>query len=87
MVKRSKAAGCPLREGRAAPLRVAAGGEGAGVGEIEAEGKTALKPGFNSVAVGRDDLWSHCARKGSEVLVEQFGGESVALMDLAPADE
>ena len=67
------------------------GREICGVGEVEAEGKTALKPGFDGVAIGGDDLWSGSAGESGEVLVEEFGGEfggeGVGLMQLAPAEE
>ena len=46
------------------------GGQGVGVGEVEAEGETALEPGFDGVAVGGDDLRSRCGGEGGEVLVE-----------------
>ncbi len=63
------------------------GGQGFGVGEVEAEGETALEPGFDGVAVGGDDLWGGCGGEGGEMLVEEFGGEGVGLVELMPADE
>jgi hypothetical protein len=45
------------------------GGKGGGVGEVEAEGETALEPGLDGVAVGGDDLWGGGAGEGGEVLV------------------
>jgi hypothetical protein len=58
-----------------------------GVGKIEAEGKTALEPGFDGVTVTGDDLWGGCAGKGGEVLVEEFGRKDIGLMKLTPTKE
>ena len=58
-----------------------------GVGKVEAEGETALEPGLDGVTIGGDDLWGRCAGEGGEVLVEEFGGEGVGLMELTPAEE
>ena len=63
------------------------GGQGCGVGEVEAEGETALEPGLDGVAIGGDDLRGRSAGEGGEVLVEEFGGEGIGLMELAPAEE
>jgi hypothetical protein len=44
-------------------------GQGGGVGEVEAEGETALKPGLDGVAVGGEDLGRGGAGEGGEMLV------------------
>ena len=63
------------------------GWKGGGVGEVEAEGETALEPGLDGVAVGGDDLRGGGAGERGEVLVEEFGGEGVGLVELPPAEE
>ncbi len=68
-------------------MRVVSGGRAVGVGKVEAEGETALEPGFDGVAVGGDDLRGGSAGEGGEMLVEEFGGEGVGLMELTPAEE
>jgi hypothetical protein len=62
-------------------------GKGDSIGKVEAEGETALEPGFDGVAVGGDDLWRGGARESGEVLVEKFGGEGVGWMELRPAEK
>jgi len=66
---------------------VVSGGEDGGVGEVKTEGETALEPGFDGVTVSGDDLRRCSAGEGGQVLVEQFGAEGVALVELAPAEE
>jgi hypothetical protein len=39
------------------------------------------------VTVGGDDLGGGCAGEGGQVLVEEFGGEDVGLVELARAEE
>ena len=63
------------------------GGQGCGVGKVEAEGETALEPGFYCVTIGGDDLWGCCGGEGGEVLVKEFCGEGIGLMELPPAQE
>ena len=79
--------GLAVDVGQVRALESGVGGQSCGVGEIEAEGQTALEPGFDSMAVGRDDLRGRSARESGEVLVEQFGSEGVGLMGLPPAEE
>ena len=43
-----------------------------GVGEVEAEGQTALEPGLDGMAIGRDHLRRRSTRESSEMLVEEF---------------
>ena len=62
-------------------------GQGRRVGKVEAEGETALEPRFDSVAVGRDDLWRRSAGERGEVLIKEFGGEGVRLTHLSPAED
>lgn len=83
--------GLTVEVGEVRAFEGSVGRESRVVGEVEAEGKTALKPGFDGVAIGGDDLWGGSAGEGGEVLVEEFGGEfggeGVGLMQLAPAEE
>lgn len=65
----------------------AIGRQGLGFGQVEAEGEASLEPGLDGVAVGRDDLGLNTAGERGEMLVEEFGGERVGLMDLTPAQE
>ena len=44
--------------------------KGLGIGKIEAERKAALEPGFDGVAIGRDDLRRRAAGESAEVLIE-----------------
>jgi hypothetical protein len=57
------------------------GGEGGGLREVKTEGETALELGFDRVTVGGDDLGSGSAGEGGQMLVEQFGGEGVGLVE------
>ena len=82
-----KSGGLAVQVGEVGAFEGGVGGHGRGVGEVEAEGETALEPGFDGVAVGGDDLRGRGARDGGEVLVEELGGENVALVDLAPAEK
>ena len=51
--------GCrPVVEiGKVGAFEGGVGGKCGGVGEVEAEGETALEPGFDGMAVGGEDLW------------------------------
>ncbi len=51
-----KGRGLAVEVGEVGAFEGGVGGQGGGVGEVEAEGETALEPGFDGVAVGRDDL-------------------------------
>ncbi len=79
--------GLAVEVGEVGAFEGGVGWQRCGVGEVEAEGETALEPGFDGVAVGGDDLRGRCGGEGGEMLVEEFGGESVGLMELAPAEE
>ena len=46
------------------------GRKGLGIGEIKTERKAALKPGFDGVAISRDDLRRRAAGESAEVLIE-----------------
>ena len=61
--------------------------KGLGIGKIEAERKAALEPGFDSVAIGRNDLRRRAAGESAEVLIEEFGREAIGLMNLLPPHE
>ena len=82
-----KGRGLAVEVGEVGAFEGGVGGKGGGVGEVEAEGETALEPGFDGVAIGGDDLWGGCGRERGEVLVEEFGGEGVGLVELAPGEE
>ena len=82
-----KGRGLAVEVGEVGAFEGGVGGQGGGVGEVEAEGETALEPGFDGVAVGGDDLRGRSAGQGGEVLVEEFGGEGVGLVELAPGEE
>ena len=62
-------------------------GQGFRIRQIEAERKTALKPGFDGVAIRGYDLWSRSAGERSQMLVEKLGGKRIGLMKLAPSDD
>ena len=79
--------GLAVEVGEVCAFEGGVGGQGVGVGEVEAEGKTTLEPGFDGVAVGGDDLRGGSAGESGEVLVEEFGGEGVGLVELTPAEE
>ena len=79
--------GLAVEVGEVGAFEGGVGGEGGGVGEVEAEGETALEPGLDGVAVGGDHLGSCCAGESGEVLVKEFGGEGVGLMELSPGEE
>ena len=57
------------------------------VGKIEAERKTALKPGFDGMAISGDHLWDRTVAERGQMLVEKLGGKRIGLMDLTPAKE
>jgi len=61
--------GLAIEVGEVGAFEGGIGGEGGGIGEVEAEGEAALEPGFDGVAVGGDDLRGGGAGKGGEVLV------------------
>jgi hypothetical protein len=82
-----KGRGLAVEVGEVGAFEAGVGGEGGGVGEVKAKGETALEPGFDSVTVGGDDLGGGCAGEGGQVLVEEFGGEGVGLVELAPTEE
>lgn len=77
--------GCRLavEVGEVPAFKSGVGGQSFRIGQVKAEGKTALEPGFDGVAVRRDDLWDGSAGERGEVLVEKFGIERVGLMELA----
>ena len=79
--------GLAVEVGEVCAFEGGVGGQGCGVGQVKAEGETALEPGFDGVAVGGDDLRGGSAGEGGEVLVEKFGGERVGLVECAPAEE
>src|SRR3984885_3504382 len=72
--------GLSLEIGKVCALEGRVWRESLSIGKIEAEGKAALEPGFHGMAIGRNDLRGRCVGKGSEVLVEQFGGEGIGFM-------
>jgi hypothetical protein len=82
-----KGRGLAVEVGEVGAFEGGVGGEGGGVGEVKAEGEMALEPGFDGVTVGGDDLGGGCAGEGGQVLVEEFGGECVGLVELAPAEK
>ena len=65
-----KGGGLAVEVGEVGAFEGGVGWEAGGVGEVEAEGETALEPGFDGVAIGGDDLRGRCAGEGGEVLVE-----------------
>ena len=79
--------GLAVEVGEVGAFECRLGRQAGGFGQVEAEGETALEPGFDGVAIGGDDLRSCRAGEGGEVLVEKFGGESIGLVDLAPPEE
>ena len=77
----------PINVGQVRAFESGIGGQGCGIGEVEAERETSLEPGFDSMAVSRDDLRGRSIRESSEMVVEEFRSESVGLRGLARAKE
>lgn len=72
--------GLSLDIGKIRPFEGRVRWESLSIGKIEAEGKPALKPGFDRMAIGGNDLRGRCAGKGGEMLVEKFGGEGIGFV-------
>jgi hypothetical protein len=85
--KEEQGCGLAVEVGEVCALKGGVGGQRSGVGQVEAEGETALEPGFDGVAVGGDDLRGRSGGEGGEVLVEEFGGQGIGLMKQTPTEE
>jgi hypothetical protein len=79
--------GLAVEVGEVGAFEGGVGWESRGVGKVEAEGEAALEPRLDGVTVGGDDLWGGGAGERGEVLIQEFGGEGVGLVETIPGEE